>query len=471
VSVARSRAGSLDLFLGFDMASCPPRARRATLERLLREAITAGRLRPGAVLPSSRVLAGELGVSRGMVVDAYGLLVSEGYLATRAGGATTVARRPGAPEPTGPRDVAFPPFDLRPGTADLSAFPWSQWSSAMRSALATTPWVMLDYPPPAGDEGLRSALVDYLARSRGVEARLDQVVTCCGLSHGVAIVTAALRSEGRRRIAIEDPCLPRHRDVVVDQGGEVVPIPVDDQGLRVDAVAAADPDAVLLTPAHQYPTAVTLAPERRRALAAWARQHDRLLVEDDYDAEFRYDRHADGALQALAPDHVVYAGTSSKTLAPGLRLAWMALPERLVGPVVAAKRASGADVSVPDQMAFAELIRSGRYDRHLRRLRTVFRRRRDRLAAALEAGVPHLPVTRPSIGLHLVVGLPGSGPGEKEVRAALAEAGVGVFGLRPCWHGEARWEGLIVGFARPPEPKVDEAIARLVDTLATTTHP
>jgi GntR family transcriptional regulator/MocR family aminotransferase len=275
VVVARSRAGSLDLFLELDMAACPPRARRATLEGQLREAIVTGRLRAGTVLPSTRVLARELGMSRGTVVDAYSELVAQGYLRTRAGGETAVASWPGAGESSGSGGVVFPPVDLRSGAADLAAFPWGQWAGALRSALAATPGVWLDYPPPAGVEELRSVLADYLGRSRGVAGSVDRIVMCCGLSHGVALLTDALCAVGRRRIAMEDPCLHRHRVIVAAREADIVPIPVDDDGLRVDAVIAANPDAVLLTPAHQYPVGVTLSADRRRELVAWAQHRDR----------------------------------------------------------------------------------------------------------------------------------------------------------------------------------------------------
>lgn len=460
-----SRAGSLDLFLELDMAACPPRERRATLEGRLREAIVSGRLRPGTVLPSSRVLARELGVSRGTVVDAYSGLVAEGYLRSRAGGETTVASRSGATAPSASGGVEFPLVDLRAGAADLSVFPSGQWAAALRAALAATPGVWLDYPPRKGVEELRSVLVDYLARSRGVVGSVDRVVMCCGLSHGVGLITDALRTVGRRRIAMEDPGLPRHRVIVAAHGAEIVPIPVDEDGLRVDAVVAADPDAVLVTPAHQYPTGVVLSPNRRRELVAWAQRHGRLVIEDDYDAEFRYERTPLGALQGFDPDRVAYAGTLSKTLAPGLRLAWLVLPEWFVRPVEEAKWATGAENSVPEQLAFAELIRSQRYDRHLRRMRAVFRRRRDRFLGGLEAGVPHLRTPRIAAGLHFVVELPAGGPDESEVLAAAKQMGVALYGLRHCWHSRPRSQGIIVGFGRPPENVVDAAVQGLVDVL------
>ncbi len=466
-----SRAGSLDLFLEMDVAALAPRARRATLEARLREAIESGRLRAGMGLPSTRVLARELGLSRGTVVSTYDELVAQGYLSTRAGGETTVASRPGVGQSSGGGSgVVFPLADLRSGAADLASFPSSQWAGAVRAALAATPGVWLDYPPPAGVEELRSVLVDYLARSRGVVGSVDRIVMCCGVSHGMALLTEVLCALGRRRIAMEDPCLHRHRGVVAARGADIVSIPVDDDGVRVDEVIAADPDAVLLTPAHQYPVGVTLSPERRAELVAWAERRDRLLVEDDYDAEFRYERKPLGALQALAPDRVIYAGTLSKTLAPGLRLAWLVLPAWLTGPVVKAKQATGAENSVLEQLAFAELIRSGRYDRHLRRMRGVFRRRRDRFLAALEVAVPHLPTRRITAGLHFLVDLPDGGPDESQVLAVARQAGVAVYGLRRCWHGQPRSQGIIVGFGRPPEHAVDDAISGLVHVLITATR-
>jgi GntR family transcriptional regulator / MocR family aminotransferase len=465
VVVAGSRAGVLDLFLGLDMAGCPTGTRQVVLQGRLREVIEGGRLRAETVVPSTRALAQELGVSRGTVVNAYGELVAAGYLCTRPGGETTVVRRPGAAVPPGVRGVTFPPVDLRAGAADLSSFPWGPWATALRSALARTPGVMLDYPPPAGVEELRSELADYLARSRGVLGSADRIVMCCGLSHAVALLVDALRTAGRARIAMEDPCLPRHRAIVLARGAEVVPVAVDDDGIRLDELLDADPDAVILTPAHQYPMGVALSEDRRRDLVAWAQRHDRLLVEDDYDAEFRYGPPPPGALQPLAPDHVAYAGTLSKTLAPGLRLSWLVLPEWLVPGVTDAKRGAGADNSVLDQLAFAEFVRSRRYDRHLRRMRGVFRRRRDRFLGALDAGVPQLKVSKVPAGLHLVVELPDGGPGESDVLAMVRQAGIGLFGLRHCWHGPPRSQGLIVGFGRPPEHAVDDAVHGLVRVL------
>ena len=461
----RSRSGASDLLLELDLTACPPRARRSTLAALLRAAIASGRLRPATVLPSSRVLAQELGVSRGTVVDAYGDLVAEGYLRTRPGGDTSVAEHPSAGGTAGGSAVARPPIDLRAGAADLSSFPFALWSASARAALAATSGVMLDYPPRAGVEPLRAALVDYLARTRGVLGSVDRAVVCCGASHALALVIDALAAGGRRRIAMEDPCLPRHREIVAGRGVEVVPIPVDADGLRVDALVAADPDALLVTPTHQFPMGVALTPERRAALAEWARERDRVVIEDDYDAEFRHEHQPFGALQPLAPDHVAYMGTLSKTLAPGLRLAWLVLPRRLVDPVIAAKRASGAENSVLDQLAFAEVIRSMRYDRHLRRKRAVFRRRRDRFVAAIETALPELPVTRISMGLHFVVGLPDAGPAEEDVLAAADALGVKLHGLGPCWHAAPRAKGIIVGFGRPAEPAVDAAVRGLVTAL------
>ena len=463
--VTGSRSGAVDLFLGLDMAACPPGTRQAALEERLREAIEAGRLRAGTAVPSTRALAQELGLSRGTVVTAYGELVAAGYLRTRPGGETTVVSRPGPAVPSGCHGKRILEVDLRPGAADLSSFPWGPWTTALRSALARTPGVMLDYPPRAGLGELRSELADYLARSRGVLGSAERIVMCCGLTHGLALLVEALCRVGRARIALEDPCLPRHRRMVEAHGGEVVPVPVDDDGIRVDELVAADPDVVVLTPAHQFPMGVTLSGDRRRELVAWAVHHDRLLIEDDYDAEFRYEPSPPGALQALAPDHVVYAGTLSKTLVPGLRLGWLVLPEWLVGGVIEAKRAAGAESSVLDQLAFAEFIRSRRYDRHLRRMRGLFRRRRDRFLDALDEGVPHLKVSRTRAGLHLVVELPDGGTGESDVLAAARQAGVGLFGLRPCWHGPPRSQGIMVGFGRPAEHAVDDAVHGLVRVL------
>jgi GntR family transcriptional regulator/MocR family aminotransferase len=420
---------------------------RGALERSLREAVRGGRLAPGTRLPSSRALARDLGIARNTVANAYGQLVAEGWLEARQGAGTTVAHRPAVAAPAG---SASPPpraprFDLRPGRPDLAAFPREGWLAAARRALREAPYEALGYGDPRGRSELRRALAGYLARARGVAASPERIVVCTGLAQGLSLLRAVLGG----RWAVEEYGHAAHR-----RGLDAEPLAVDDAGAVVAELGSAR--AALLTPAHQFPLGSTLSPTRRREAVAWARATGGTLVEDDYDGEFRYDRRPVGALQALAPDRVVYAGTASKSLAPGVRLGWLVLPGELVEPVVAA-RAHGDWPSALDQLTLAELIESGGYDRHVRRMRLVYRRRRDRLAAVLPR------VQGIDAGLHAVVELEGDeGVVVERARTRdLLVEGLDEYRLGPVRRGPA----LVVGYGTPPEHAFEGALGRLREVV------
>ncbi|WP_028059678.1 MocR-like pyridoxine biosynthesis transcription factor PdxR [Candidatus Solirubrobacter pratensis] len=436
---------------------------RAGLEAALREAVRTGRLTPGTRLPSSRALAHDLGVARNTVADAYGQLVAEGWLIARQGSGTRVGSRAadargektGAPEAASPA----PRLDLRPGTPDLAAFPRAAWVAATRRALATAPYDALGYGDPRGRPELRGALAAYLARARGVDASADRIVIVSGFTQGLALLCDVLRARGARTLGLEAYTLPDHRDAAAAHGFGIAPLTIDDGGAVLQ-----DADAAVLTPAHQFPLGPPLAPERRAAAAAWAR--DRLVIEDDYDGEFRYDRQPLGAMQALAPEHIVYAGTASKTLAPGLRLAWLVLPARLVDDVVGAKLRADRNSSALDQLVLAELIASGGYDRHVRRARLAYRRRRDRLVAALRRDAPRVRIAGVAAGLHALLELP-PGEHEQEAVARAAAHGVAVMGLDTFRIGGPRHgPALVVGYATPPEHAFTSALARLTAAVS-----
>ncbi|WP_371566818.1 MocR-like pyridoxine biosynthesis transcription factor PdxR [Streptomyces canus] len=429
--------------------------RRVGLERALRDAVRDGRLAPGARLPATRRLAEELGVSRGTVKAAYDQLIAEGYLTARQGSGTVVAPLPAAeaePPESGPRARA-PLFDLRPGSPDVGAFPAAAWLRALRRAVATAPVSAYDYGDPLGRVELRTALAEYLGRARGVVASPERIVVTSGAVQGLALLTRVL--EGGV-IAMEDPGLPFHRDVVRRGGGRVVPVRVDELGACPEDLGAAD--AVVVTPAHQYPTGVTLHPSRRRALTDWARARGALIVEDDYDGEFRYDRQPVGALQGMAPGQVVYLGTASKTLGPALRLGWMVLPPHLVGPVADAKLHSDHSTETIGQLALAELIGSHAYDRHVRACRLGYRRRRDRLVERLG---PRWPVQGIAAGLHALVEV----GDEAAVLARAAAEGLAVGSLREHWHAAGSRAGLVVGYGTPRERAYPQALETLVRVL------
>jgi GntR family transcriptional regulator/MocR family aminotransferase len=449
--------------LGRDPAA---RGLRAGLERALREAIQAGQLRPGTRLPSSRALALDLGIARNTVADAYGQLVAEGWLAARQGSGTRVAEHAATasavPEPAAA--AARVRYDLRPGRPDLTMFPRAAWLAAARRALAAAPSDALGYGDPRGRAELRQALAGYLARVRGVRVTSDRIVVCCGFVQALALLGRVQRERGVHTLAVEAYGHVLHRDVAASAGLHLTSLAVDGAGAVVDSLWSAG--AVLLTPAHQFPLGVPLAPERRRRAVEWAVDTDGLIIEDDYDGEFRYDRQAVGAMQALAPEHVAYSGTASKSLAPGVRLGWLVVPAPLLEPVVEAKRLADVQSGVMDQLTLAELIRGGGYDRHIRRCRLVYQRRRERLVAALRRRVPDARVAGVAAGLQALVTLP-EGLTECDAVAAAAQHGLAVEGLSAfAVSASEHPAALVVGYATPPEHAFTTALARLCAALA-----
>jgi GntR family transcriptional regulator/MocR family aminotransferase len=438
--------------------------RRAALERVLREAIRSGRLRPGARLPSTRALAVELGLSRGTVSAAYYQLTAEGYLLPRVGSGTVVAGLTGAGQPAPGLAAAgahaVPRYDLRPGNPDVTTFPVTAWLRSTRRALATAPAGAYNYGEPAGRIELRSALAEYLGRTRGVVASPDRIVVTSGYVQALALLTAV--TVAGRTVAMEDPGMPYHREVVRRAGAEVAALPVDERGARTDQLGAGVAAAVL-TPAHQYPLGATLHARRRRAAAEWADIHDGLIIEDDYDGEFRYDRQPVGAMQGIAPDRVAYVGTVSKTLGPAVRLAWVVLPERLVAPFLAAKYHADHSTGVLGQLTLADLIATHGYDRHVRAVRLRYRRRRDLLVRRL---APHGAVEGIAAGLHAVIRPPATGRSEAVLLAAAAEYGLALGGLRGHWHtADDHPDGLIIGYGTPAEGRYAAAIDQLARLL------
>ncbi|HEY8546806.1 MAG TPA: PLP-dependent aminotransferase family protein [Acidimicrobiales bacterium] len=550
------------------------------LEVAIRSRIRDGRLRSGTALPSTRSLAGQLGVSRGVVVEAYQQLTAEGYLTARSGGYTRVAQDL-VPLPTPP---AWPPADPTPGSSrddaatgssaasptttsarddavagpartgtaagswrddavdgssatgaapgspldpawaraassvstpsslpgsgrsagavpglssgsasarsasgrsgpvpdrprydfkycqpDVSQFPRRAWLRSLRHAVHGATDEQLSYSAGHGAPELRQAVADYLNRARGTLARPEQVVVCSGFTQGVALVARVLAGRGARRVAVEDPSDPEIRQVPVDAGLEVVGVPVDEGGLRVDVLDGIDADALLLTPAHQCPTGAVLSAEARARVLDWARRRGALVVEDDYDSEYRYDRTPVGALQGLAPDLVVYAGSVSKTLSPGLRLGWLVAPEPLVDDLAAAKKTADRGSPILDQLAFADFLARGELDRHMRRMRPVYRRRRDALLAALAEHLPDLRPTGVSAGLHLAAWLPPD-LDEATVVAETTARGCKVYGLtsyRLDQTGDPPPRpGLLFGYASLTEPRIEAGITLLAEVVA-----
>jgi GntR family transcriptional regulator / MocR family aminotransferase len=443
------------------------RGLRRALERALRDAIHSGRLAPGATLPASRVLARDLAVARSVVVEAYGQLVADGYLEARQGSGTRVRleTRPGEASPPRAPRRGDPARGLTAhfvnGIPDQASFPRVAWQRHYRAALQQLPDSELVYADPQGAPELRAALAEYLARVRGVRTTPEQMLVCGGFAQGLALVSRALKALGHGRIGVEDPCFGYHRHLIAHAGLEPVPLPVDDQGVDVSLLERLDLRAVFVSPAHSYPTGAVLSSERRAALVAWARRADAVVVEDDYDAEFRYDREPVVALQGLAPDRVVYGGSTSKTLSPLLRLGWLAVPEDLLHDVLREKFFHDMATGGLEQLALARFVESGDLTRHLRRVRPVYKRRRD---AALRALAEHMPEATPrgvAAGLNLYVELP-PGCSERMVLRGARERGVFVEGA--AWHWANRREAppaLVLGYGAVGEAAIEAGIAAL----------
>lgn len=456
--------GTRDLHLDLRGALTPgARGTRDAFVAALRDAVRSGRLAAGTMLPPSRSLAADLGIARNTVAEGYAELVAEGWLGSRQGAGTwvvnTARSEPQAPQ-RGTRVV--PVHNLMPGSPDVTEFPRSQWVACTRRALANAPHEALRMGDPRGRPELRQALSEYLARARGVRTSPESIVICAGVRQGVQLLVSALGGP----IAVEAYGLFLFRDAIAALGVPTVPITVDDKGAVVDELTGLDARAVLLTPAHHNPLGVPLHSSRRTAVIEWARRTGGFVLDDDYDGEFRFDRQPVGALQALSPDRVAYLGSTSKSLSQTLRVGWMALPDGLVGAAVKAAGGQQYYVDAITQLTLAEFIAGGYYDRHIRRMRLRYRRRRDRLVAALSP--LNVAVSGLAAGVNALVTLPDGA--EPEVLRRAGEAGIALQGLSIMRHPGACVEmpnpdGLIVGFAAPAEHAFTPAIAALCDLL------
>ncbi len=457
-------------FLELHPAAAPAKGVTTWLVDVLRAAIRDGRLPAGSRLPATRVLAADLAVSRGVVVEAYQRLTDEGLLSGRTGAGTVVIAPALQPRPdthlrgTSALRLPLPPspevdLDLSPGVPDLSAFPRTAWLRAERAVLASAGNADLGYGDPRGNPRLRAELAGWLARTRGVRAAADDLIIVGGVAQALALLSQTLRAHGVDAVAVEDPGSRGTRDELAHWGLRPVPVRVDDEGLCVDELAASGAGVVLLTPAHQFPTGVVLSPARRRALLDRAE----LIIEDDYDAEHRYDRAPVAALQASAPDRVAYAGSVSKSLAPGMRLGWLIAPRGLHAELVTAKHASDLGNPALPQLILARLLADGDYERHLRTVRRRQRRRRDALLQGLREHLPQARVKGVAAGLHLLITLPEPAD-DVELAERLERAGVRVHPL--SWHRQlAGPPGLVIGYAALPPDRLREAAERIASTL------
>ncbi|WP_455359535.1 MocR-like pyridoxine biosynthesis transcription factor PdxR [Streptomyces sp. SYSU K21746] len=448
-------------------AAAPARRRGRQLQSALREAVRSGRLSAGTRLPSSRELAADLGVSRGLITEAYEQLTAEGYLRSGRGAGTWVGdaarSAAGGAHDRAPRAPGAR-ADFRPGTPDLALFPRAAWAAAHRRVLAELPHHALGYPDPRGLPELRTALAGLLTRRRGVVADPERLVVCSGVAQAMTLIGFALR--GRGAVGVEDPGSPEHAALFAATGVATVPLPLDDEGPALGPLEASGVRTVVTTPSHQFPSGIACSAGRRAALLAWARSVDGLIVEDDYDGDFRYDRAPVGALQGLDPEHVAYTGSVSKSLAPGLRLGWLLVPEWLVEEIVARKRTMDLGNPALDQALLADFIRRGDYDRQLRRCQRAYRERRDALVAALGEQLPGAEVSGIAAGLHVIVRLPERYGPQPRLLARAAGAGVAVrpltdYGTTREGRGRDGGVRLVLGYAHLSPDRITEGVRLL----------
>jgi GntR family transcriptional regulator/MocR family aminotransferase len=484
-------------FLQLSPAAAPVRGLTGWLAEAIRAAIIDGRLPAGAPLPATRLLAGDLGVSRGVVVEAYQRLADEGLVSARSRAGTRVLgvcrpaeprSRPAEPWPAEPwpaerADPALLPqrwraqaeIDLSPGVPDLSGFPRAAWMRAERLVLEQASVADLGYGDPRGSQWLRTELTGWLARTRGLRLDPGDIIIVTGVAQALALLARVLRARALLagagdEIAVEDPGSRGSRDELAYWGLRPVPVPVDEHGLQVDELARGEARAVLLTPAHQFPTGVVLAPRRRRDLLDWAAAADALIIEDDYDAEYRYDRAPVPALQASAPGLVAYAGSTSKTLAPGMRLGWLIPPSRLHADLVEAKHASDLGSPALPQLVLARLIASGELEQHIRVVRKRQRSRRDALLRALREHLPAARVQGIAAGLHLLITFPGLAGPDTDLAEAILRAGVLVHPL--SWHRQRPGvPGIVLGYAAHTPDQLHEAMRRIAQVVASAGGP
>lgn len=442
-----------------------PIAMHVQLESAIRDAIRTGRLAADAAVPASRRLANELGLSRGVVVEAYQQLTAEGYLISQPGGYTRVASgvATSAASAAVVSDATAHPtsmIDFRYGRPDVAMFPRAAWLRSIRRVLTEAPHDRFSYIDPRGAMELRVALAEYLNRVRGTWATPQNVIACNGFAQAWSLIVPLLTARGVRRVAVEEPSDIDAKRVAQRGGLEVVGIPLVNGGIDVDALERSGAEAVLLTSAHQFPTGGVLPPESRTALLDWARRTNALVIEDDYDAEYRYDQSPVGALHGLAPDHVIYAGTASKTLAPGLRLGWIVAPSHLVDDLAALKFDADRGSPVIEQLAFADFLARGELDRHLRKMRPIYRRRQDAMLAAIGTHLPELDPVGIAAGLHVFSWLP-AGVDEERIVGLARERGLILTGALEYQLSAQPRGGLILGYARVDEESVGRGIRML----------
>ncbi|MCJ8054438.1 PLP-dependent aminotransferase family protein [Shinella curvata] len=434
--------------------------RTPALYRELRRLIEAGDIPPGAKLPPSRDLAGRLKTSRGSVVAAFEMLIAEGYAEARTGAGTFVAGRVPTVKPTAPAaSESIAPKMPLPGTLGVAmadARTLGLFRTLLSRHLARPGPEHFYYGDPRGGDALRQAIAAYLRQARGVRCEARSIVITTGIQQGIDLVIRGALAAGDR-VMIEDPCYPSARAALAGAGLVLTGLPVDDEGADIgQAVPGAK--AVYVTPSHQFPLGVAMSMRRRLALIDWARETGGWILEDDYDSEFRFAGPPLAAMQGMDDSgRVIYLGTFSKVLFPGLRLGYAVIPDALLDQVIALRIRTDRSPPTLAEAALTDLIREGHFSAHLRRARRQAQAARDALVAGLST-TGRLAVAVPDQGLHLVATLPTSLADTEAVEIA-RQVGLGVRALSAMAVTHAPRQGLVIGFSGFA-PEVLEAAAR-----------
>jgi GntR family transcriptional regulator/MocR family aminotransferase len=465
----RTGAEGFDFFLAVDRACTTPLGRQ--IEDQMRSAIRSRRLQPGRELPSTRALARDLAVSRGVVVRAYAQLAAEGYLELRQG-ATPSVRDPGtdstaaAPCRRGDGRACKVRYDLRPHLPEASLFPRHAWLRSLRHAVATAGNAELSYSGSRGLEQLRTEVSAYLGRARGIAAEPEQIIITAGCTHSLNLVFNMLARKGAASIGLENPSDFLVHRIAERSGLTPIGISLDEDGILVGELGAAAVPAVVVSAGHQFPTGSVLARERQAALMRWAARVGALVIEDEYDAALRPSWTAISAQDGLTRDRVVYLGSTGKTLSPAVRLGWAMLPKALATAYAEEVVTSVLQISAIEQLAFADFLRRGEFDRHLRQMRIVFRRRRAAVADAFEGALPHVRVHEAAAGLNMLIELPSI----EQERAALRQADARGIKLEtvsrhtlPGYKGPA---GLLIGVGALQDGAISHVVEELTQVLA-----
>jgi GntR family transcriptional regulator/MocR family aminotransferase len=467
----------------------------------LRRMIQEGALPPGSKVPSTRSLSEQLSVSRGSVVIAYHHLAAEGYLETRSASATFVSRNlpedfiranpshetmpPPAravdaaepfPSPSQPLQLFDPEqdkllCDFRMGRAEKSFFPMKAWRRLIPECLGGAEHALSQYGDPAGYRPLRIAISNHVLRARGVRCAPEQVIIVAGCQEGLNVISQVLLSPGSA-VAVEDPCYQGAAGVFEAHHAQLIPIPLDDGGMDITALAASAAKLAYVTPSHQFPLGSTMNLERRKGLIKWAVEADAYVIEDDYDSDFRYERSPLSAVKSFdTTERVIYIGTFSKSIGAGLRLGYMVVPPQLARASIAAKALMNNGHPWLDQAVMAEFIRSGAFEKHLRLIRKHYLGRRNHLIAQLRLRLgPDCVVKGAESGMHLAVYLPGMGMTAHELQIRLKAKGVGVYALQESparqFNRFAHDEDiLLLGYAGLTEQKISIAIEKMAEVL------